>query len=169
ASTFAPTVMSHDYTKTHSFPNIFESFMSLPVPQPRMENSPRLKDLIRDGKLWLSLEDAIALTLENNLDIDVARFQIPLAQADYLRTKGGSAARGVTGVTTISTALFAGAIGSSTTSGSSGSSSGAGGAGFSGGGAENAGSVGCCDPVAGFSMGWDQNRTPLGTTALTGV
>ncbi len=66
-----PTVMSHDYTRTHSFPNIFDSFMSLPVPQPGMANSPRLKDLIRDGKLWLSLQDAIALALENNLDIDV--------------------------------------------------------------------------------------------------
>jgi outer membrane protein TolC len=158
-----------DYTKTHSFPNIFDSFSPLYVPHPGMENSPRLRDLIREGKLWLSLEDAIALTLENNLDIDVARFTIPLAQADYLRGKSGSAARGVTGVTTISTALFAGAIGSSTTSGSSGSSGGAGGAGFSGGGALNAGSVGCCDPVAGFSMGWNQNITPLGTIALTGV
>ena len=73
----APTVMGHDYTKTHSFPNIFDSFAPLPVPQPGMENSPRLHDLIRDGKLWLSLQDAIALALENNLDIDVARFEIP--------------------------------------------------------------------------------------------
>ena len=165
----AAKVIDFNYTKTHSFPNILDSFSPLYVPHPGMENSPRLRDLIREGKLWLSLEDAIALTLENNLDIDVARFQIPLAQADYLRSKSGSAARGVTGVSTISTALFAGAIGSSTTSGSSGSSSGAGGAGFSGGGAENVGSVGCCDPVAGFSMGWDQNKTPLGTIALTGV
>ncbi|MGB9487530.1 MAG: TolC family protein [Terriglobia bacterium] len=165
----AAKVMDFDYTRTHSFPNILDSFAPLPVPQPRMENSPRLRDLIREGKLWLSLEDTISLTLENNLDIDVARFTIPLAQADYLRSKSGSAARGVTGVSSISTALFAGAIGSSTTSGSSGSSSGAGGAGFSGGGAENAGSVGCCDPVAGFSMSWDQNKTPLGTIVLTGV
>jgi len=97
ASGFAPTIMSHDYTTTHSFPNIFDSFMSLPVPQPGMENSPRLKDLIRDNKLWLSLPDAIALALENNLDIDVARFNIPLSQADYLRTRAGGAARGVTG------------------------------------------------------------------------
>ena len=87
--------MNHDYTNTHSFPNIFDSFTSLPIPQPGMENSPRLKDLIRDGKLWLSLQDAIALALENNLDIDYVRFNIPLAQTDYLRTKAGSAARGV--------------------------------------------------------------------------
>ena len=95
ASAFTPTVMSRDYTRTHSFPNIFDSFAPLSVPQPGMQNSPRLKDLIRDGKLWLSLQDAIALALENNLDIDYARFNIPFAQADYLRTRAGSAARGV--------------------------------------------------------------------------
>jgi len=168
AQAFAPTVMTQDYSRTHSFPNIFDSFMSLPVPQPSMENSPRLRDLMREGKLWLSLQDAIALALENNLDIDVARFNIPIAQADYLRTRAGSAARGVSGET-ISTALFSGAIGSSSSGGAGGSSSSAGGAGYSGGGAVNLGGVGCCDPVAGFSVGWDQNKTPLGTIALTGV
>jgi outer membrane protein TolC len=168
ASAFTPTVMTHDYTRTHSFPNIFDSFAPLPVPQPGMENSPRLKDLIRDGKLWLSLQDAIALALENNLDIDVARLQIPLAQTDYLRTRAGGAARGVTGET-ISSALFAGAIGSSSSSGAAASSTSAGGAGYSGAGAVNLGGVGCCDPVAGFSVGWDQNKTPLGTIALTGI
>jgi outer membrane protein TolC len=157
-----------DYTRTHLFPNVFGSFSPLYVPQTGMQNSPRLQELMRDGKLWLSLQDALALALENNLDIDVARFQIPLAEADYLRTRAGSAARGVTGAT-ISNALFAGAIGSSTTSGAGGSGSSAGGAGFSGSGAVNGGFVSCCDPVAGFYMGWDQNKTPLGTIALTGV
>jgi outer membrane protein TolC len=133
-----------------------------------MENSPRLRDLIRDGKLWLSLQDAIALALENNLDIDVARFNIPIAQADYLRARAGGAARGVSGET-ISSALFAGAIGSSSGGGAGASSSSAGGAGYSGAPAVNVGSVGCCDPVAAFSVGWDQNKTPFGTIALTGI
>jgi len=167
APAFASTVMSHDYTKTHSFPNIFDSFAPLPVPQPGMGNSPRLKDLIRDGKLWLSLQDAIALALENNLDIDVARFQIPLAQADYLRTRAGAAARGVQGAA-VSTALFAGAIGSSTTTGGGGGGGGAGGAGYSSG-VVNMGSVGCCDPSFYLSTGWNQSATPLGTTVLTGL
>jgi outer membrane protein TolC len=168
AQAFAPNVMSHDYTSTHSFPNIFDSFAPLPVPQPGMENSPRLKDLIRDGKLWLSLQDAIALALENNLDIDVARFNIPLAQTDYLRTRAGAAARGVTGET-ISTALYAGAIGSSSTGGGGGSGTSAGGAGYSGGGPVSLGSVGCCDPFVSFSTGWNQSAIPLGTTVLTGL
>jgi outer membrane protein TolC len=132
-----------------------------------MANSPRLKDLIRDGKLWLSLQDAIALALENNLDIDYQRFTIPLAQTDYLRTRAGAAARGLSGET-ISTALFSGAIGSSSSTGGSGSSSGAGGAGYSNG-AANLGSVGCCDPFVGFSTNWNQSTTPLQTTVLTGL
>jgi outer membrane protein TolC len=168
ASAFTSNVMSRDYTRTHSLPNIFESFMSLPVPQPGMENSPRLKDLIHDGKLWLSLQDAIALALENNLDIDYARFEIPKAQTDYLRTRAGAAARGVTGAT-ISTALYSGAIGSTSSSAAAGSGSGAGGAGYSGGGAIDIGSAGCCDPFVGFSANWNQAATPLGTTVLTGL
>jgi len=168
APAFTPNVMSHDYTRTHSLPDIFDSFMSLPVPQPGMENSPRLKDLIRDGKLWLSLRDAIALALENNLDIDYARFEIPKAQTDYLRTRAGAAARGVSGAA-ISTALYSGAIGSTSSGGGSGSGSGAGGAGYSGGGAINIGSVGCCDPFVSFSGSWNQAATPLGTTVLTGL
>ena len=168
----APTVgesfMAHDYTRTHSFPNIFDSFLSLPVPQPSMQNSPRLKDLIRDGKLWLSLQDAIALALENNLDIDYVRFNIPLAQTDYLRTKAGSAARGVAGEA-ISTALFSGALGSTSSGNGSGSSSGAGGAGYGSGGPISLGSYGCCDPFVSVSAGLNQAVTPLGVSVLTGL
>jgi outer membrane protein TolC len=172
AAAAVPTVgesfMSHDYTTTHSFPNIFDSFLSLPVPQPSMQNSPRLKDLIRDGKLWLSLQDAIALALENNLDIDYQRFNIPLAQADYLRARAGGAARGVTGES-ISNALFSGAIGSSSGTGGTGGGTSAGGAGYSGGGAQSLGSFTCCDPFVAFQAGWNQASTPLGTLALTGI
>jgi len=166
--TVGESFMSHDYTRTHSFPNIFDSFMSLPVPLSSMQNSPRLKDLIRDGKLWLSLQDAIALALENNLDVDYARYQIPIAQTDYLRTRAGAAARGVTGAS-ISTALFSGAIGSTSSGGGGSSGSGAGGAGYSGGGAISFGSVGCCDPFFQVSAGWNQAVTPLQTTVLTGL
>ncbi len=52
-------------------------------------NSPRLNSLIRDGKLYLSLRDAIDLALENNLDIVIARYNLPIAQMDILRTKAG--------------------------------------------------------------------------------
>lgn len=65
------------------------------VPEPQLANSPRLTQLIRDGKLYLSLKDAIALALENNLDLAIARYNLPIADTDILRTKAGGIFRGV--------------------------------------------------------------------------
>jgi outer membrane protein TolC len=69
------------------------------VAEPVLTNSPRLDRLIRDGKLYLSLKDAIDLALENNLDLAIARYNLPIADTDLLRTQGGGSFRGVnTGV-----------------------------------------------------------------------
>src|SRR5437588_3471560 len=65
------------------------------APEPELINSPDLTRLIRDGKLYLSLKDAIRLALENNLDIAIARYNLPIADTDLLRTKAGGAFRGV--------------------------------------------------------------------------
>ena len=60
---------------------------------------PASLQLIRDGKLYLALKDAIALALENNLDLAIARYNLPIADTDLLRTKAGGFFRGVnTGV-----------------------------------------------------------------------
>ena len=59
------------------------------MPPVNLTNSPRLQNLERDGKLYLSLRDAIALALENNLDIAYFRYNFPTAEADLLRTKAG--------------------------------------------------------------------------------
>jgi outer membrane protein TolC len=72
-------------------------------------NSQRLDALIKDGKMYLSLQDAIALALENNVDIEVERNLFPLAQADLLRAQSGNSAQG------FSTATTAGATGLATT------------------------------------------------------
>ncbi len=54
---------------------------------------------MNNGVLELSLKDAISLALENNLDIAIARYNIPIAAADVLRTQAGGSFRGVnTGV-----------------------------------------------------------------------
>ena len=64
-----------------------------------LDELPRLNDLIRDGKLYISLQDAIALALENNLDLAIARYNLPIADTDIQRTKAGGSFRGVnTGV-----------------------------------------------------------------------
>ncbi len=155
---------SLDYTKSSSFPNVINPYMAPFVPQPRMSNSERLHSLIHDGKLVLSIEDAIALALENNLDIEVARYGPAYAQTDVLRTKSGGTTRG------INPALFGGvtAFGAAAGGGSRGGTGGAGGV-TGGGGATNVGSVGCCDPFAGVSFGWDQRDTPLNFTVVSGV
>ena len=61
----------------------------------RMNNSNRLESLLRAGKLYLSLQDAIALTLENNIDIEIQRYGPELAQYDFNRANAGGQIRGV--------------------------------------------------------------------------
>jgi outer membrane protein TolC len=79
--------------------NPFAPYIGDDVPEPDLGNSPRLDKLIRDGKLYLSLKDAIDLALENNLDLAIARYNLPIADTDLLRTKGGGSFRGInTGV-----------------------------------------------------------------------
>ncbi|MCX6611140.1 MAG: TolC family protein [Acidobacteria bacterium] len=62
----------------------------------RQGNSNRLEQLLRAGKLYLSLQDAIALTLENNIDIEIQRYGPELAKIDYARAEAGGQIRGVT-------------------------------------------------------------------------
>ncbi len=59
------------------------------MPLPRLGNTPRLDDLLRDGKIYLSLSDAVTLALENNYDIAIARINLDIADTDILRTQGG--------------------------------------------------------------------------------
>jgi outer membrane protein TolC len=59
------------------------------------QNSARLHDLMRAGGLYLSLEDAIALAIENNLDIELQRYALPGADAELLRAQGGGIIRGL--------------------------------------------------------------------------
>src|SRR5262245_116869 len=66
------------------------------IPSINLRNSNRGEQLIRAGKIYLSLQDAIALALENNLDVELARYGPRLAEAALLRSKaGGAALRGV--------------------------------------------------------------------------
>lgn len=65
------------------------------APPLNLQNSPRLENLIREGKLYISLQDAIALAIENNLDLASFRYNFPIAQTDLLRTKAGGQVRGV--------------------------------------------------------------------------
>ncbi len=121
-----------DYTKPYShFPNPFGPYMPHAVSAPNLSNTPRLDQLMQNGKIMLSLDDAIALALENNLDIAIARYNLNIADTDILRAKAGQATRGVnTGVVQGTPGGGVGGIGSTSTGGGAGgTTTGAGGAG----------------------------------------
>src|SRR6476660_6759572 len=65
------------------------------TPAVRYENSTRVHDLIRAGNLYLSLQDALALAIENNLDIELQRYLLPVGDTELLRTRGGGITRGL--------------------------------------------------------------------------
>ncbi|MGH9664327.1 MAG: TolC family protein, partial [Bryobacteraceae bacterium] len=78
-----------------SAPVLWRPYLATGVPPVRLANSPRLRDLIRAGTLYLTAQDAIALALENNIDIEVSRYN-PFATAWRLvRAQGGGALPGV--------------------------------------------------------------------------
>jgi len=148
------------------FPSFWQPYGSPYVPEPRMSNSDRLHSLESDGKIHLSVQDAITLALENNLDIAVARYTTSYSRTDLLRAQGGGATRGFTGSFN-SSAFFSGALGGGVSASTSVGGGGAGGASGSSSAIQLGG--GTFDPSLFFGMGWNQNTTPLGTTVLTGV
>jgi outer membrane protein len=85
-----------DYSKPRSaFPHFLRPYQPQEVAQPNLGNSARIDSLMRDGKIYLSIDDAVALALENNLDIDIARYNLNIADTDYLRAKSGANILGV--------------------------------------------------------------------------
>ncbi|MGP8253082.1 MAG: TolC family protein [Terracidiphilus sp.] len=96
-----------------------------------LTNSPRLENLIHDGKLYVSLHDTIALAIENNLDLAYFRFNFPIAETDYARTRAGGSVNGVN----------TGIVQSSTQGGFGGGASGGGGSASSGSTAAGAGGI----------------------------
>jgi outer membrane protein len=79
-----------DYSHGPSwFPNFISPYKPIHVAEPMLTNSPRIDQLIQDGKLTLSLEDAISIALENNLDISVQRFTPWIAQSQLLKAEAG--------------------------------------------------------------------------------
>ena len=74
---------------------LFSQYRPTDAPPLDLTNSPRLQSLIRDGKLYISLSDTIALAIENNLDLAYFRYNFPIAETDIARTKAGAPANGV--------------------------------------------------------------------------
>ncbi|MCU1320070.1 MAG: outer rane efflux protein [Edaphobacter sp.] len=163
-----------DYTKPKShFKNPIAPYTSTNVPLPRTGNTPRLDSLLRDGKIYLSLSDAVTLALENNYDIGIARINLDIADTDILRAKAGSTLRGV------STGVVQNTLGGTTTTitgggGPGGTSSAAGGGGTGaqglvlstqGGGP----TVPNFDPALTGTIQYEAANTQQSTTLITGT
>jgi outer membrane protein TolC len=120
-----------DYSKPRSaFPHVLQPYQAQQVAQPNLGNSPRIDSLMHDGKIYLSIDDAVALALENNLDIDIARYNLNIADTDYLRAKSGASILGInTGIVQNTPGGGVGGLGGTVGSGTGGTTVAAGGAG----------------------------------------
>ena len=74
--------------------NPFKMYSPTNIEKASFVNSVRLTDLVKEGKIYLSLSDAIALAIENNYDIAIARYNLDIADTDILRTRTGAAPLG---------------------------------------------------------------------------
>ncbi|MGA7381767.1 MAG: TolC family protein [Terriglobales bacterium] len=120
-----------DYSKPRSsFPNVLAPYKPGVVPPPNLSNASRVDQLMHDGKIMLSINDAIALTLENNLDIVLARYNLDIADTDILRALGGANILGVnTGIVQNTPGGGTGGLNGTVGSGTGGTSVAAGGVG----------------------------------------
>ena len=174
ASGTQPAVsVNFEMPKSH---NPLKAYAPDSVPEPALSNSPRLEQLVRDGKLYLSLKDAIDLALEDNLDLAIARYNLPIANTDILRTQAGGFFRGVnTGVVQGTPGGGVGGFGTGAPgAGAGGTTGGAGGAGAGASGLVQstlgAGTaVSSYDPSILASIGAEHQTTPLANLQIYGV
>lgn len=173
ASAQTNQAVSLDMPRSHNPLNAYEADQ---VPQPDLTNSPLLGQLIHDGKLYLSLNNAIQLALENNLDLAIARYNLPIANTDILRTQAGGSFRGVNaGVVQGTPGGGVGGFGTGAPgAGAGGTTGGAGGAGAGASGLVQstlgAGTaVPSYDPAITGSIGAEHQTTPLANRQIYGV
>jgi len=159
-----------------TWPNFMRAFDIPEVPEVNLTNSNRLEELLRDGNLYLSLDDAIALAIENNLDIEVARYNPLVAQTDVLRAKSGQQLRGVqTQISTLSTGQSVGAGGGARATNATGITGRAGTTGGGGGGASGDASsffgtqAVNLDPRLFGGLDWGHFSQPQTTDIVTGT
>ncbi len=166
----------HEYTRPYSILELWKPYMPHLLPQPVLKNTDRLHSLIREGKLLLSLNDAVALVLENNFDIAIARYNLDIAHTDLLLARAGGTVRGVnTGLVsgTPGGIPAPGAAAGAQGGGAGGTTAGVGGAATSGGVVVSTlATVGPPidprDPIITGTLQWDRNEALFASPAATG-
>ena len=161
------SVSAQSASKGFSLGRIAGIWQQQALAPPQLENSPRIENLIRNEALELSLSDALALALENNLDIEIQRYVPEFSKTDLLRTQAGQSPRGFTGGSTPG-GLTAGALGSGISGSGSGSGVGSAGGITGGGGAVQVGASGNFDPTLSVSFSYDRVTSPLNTSVVSG-
>jgi outer membrane protein len=159
-------VLLKDYSQPRpAFPHVLLPYKSQQLAPPNLGNSPRIDSLMRDGKIYLSIDDAVALALENNLDLDIARYNLNIAEADLLRARSGASILGVnTGIVQNTPGGGVGGLGSNVGSGTGGTTVAAGGAGTGTNGLVNS-TLGVGSPIVSFdpqftgTLQLDKNNT----------
>jgi outer membrane protein len=81
------------YEGNHFWSRLAGKYLPISLPYTQFANSNRIDSLMRAGNLYLSLQDAIALALENNLDIEYHRYDRKQAETDQLRASAGQLLR----------------------------------------------------------------------------
>jgi len=175
AGASAQNLVNYSHPAPH-FPNPFAPYLAREVPPPSFGNTVRIESLLKDGKLRLSLSDAVALALENNLDLAIARFNLSIADTDILRARSGESVRGVdTGLVQGTPGGGIGGFGSGAPgAGAGGTSGGAGGAGTGASGlVQSTLGVGTpidpFDPIVSGGMNIDHATFPESSEVLYGV
>jgi outer membrane protein TolC len=157
------------------FPNPFARYIPRDVAPPIFTNSPRIQGTIQNGKFMLSLNDAIAIALVDNLDIAVARYTLPVADTDILRTKGGGSFQGIQGGLVQNTPGGTGASPAGVSgTGAGGTTAGAGGAGTGAGGIVGSTlglgpGVPAYDPLVTGTLQFQRQTTPQSSPVLAGT
>jgi outer membrane protein len=183
--TYAQNAPPSDVQTGSRFGSLIGKYQGRQIAPINLSNSGRLEQLVRAGTLYLSLQDAIAAALENNIDIAIQRYLPQLAEQDLLRAKSGGFIRGIsTNVVSGSSGAAGSGVTGATTSGGSGSAVGSGGSGPSGAsGSGGSGSTGnnavatsnngpnlySLDPVLVGSVGFGHTTSPQTTSFLTGT
>jgi outer membrane protein len=176
---FSQTQPGHsaDLTKgAPIFPNVLAPYQAHTIPEPNLTNSARINNLIQNGNVMLSLDDAITLALENNLDLVIARYNLPIADTDILRTKSGANDRGVnTGIVQGTPGAGVGGVGGGAAGGGAGGTvAAAGGAGTGTGGLVSSTlgvgpAVDSFDPSLTSTLGYQHTNIPQSNTVTSGV
>jgi outer membrane protein len=146
-----------EFDRPHWYSTITRPYEPRPMAPVSVSNTTRVESLLRGGKLYLSLQDAIALALENNIDIEVERYLFPLAEADLLRAEAGNSIQGFSTNTTGGlTGLPASGVQSFLGN-------------FGGGGQGNSANPAGFDPTINSTIQWGHITSPQQNTVTTGT